>query len=96
MKRRHPLYGYRWEQARKAFLARHPLCADHQRLGHVVAATVVDHIKPHRGDPVLFWDQTNWQPLCTPCHNIHKQSLEKGGRPRGCDADGTPLDPDAI
>lgn len=32
-------------------------------------ATVVDHIKPHRGDKALFWDEHNWQPLCKKCHD---------------------------
>jgi 5-methylcytosine-specific restriction protein A len=34
-----------------------------------VPATVVDHIVPHRGDPVLFWDEANWQGLCKLCHD---------------------------
>ena len=33
-------------------------------------ATVVDHIKPHRGDQKLFWDRSNWQPLCEHHHNV--------------------------
>ncbi|WP_323784771.1 HNH endonuclease signature motif containing protein [Thalassovita sp.] len=41
------------------------------------SATVVDHIKAHRGDERLFWDRTNWQPLCAPCHNRHKQRQER-------------------
>ena len=32
---------------------------------------VIDHIIPHRGDPILFWDRSNWQPLCKDCHD-HK------------------------
>lgn len=32
-------------------------------------ATVVDHIKPHRGDKILFWDESNWQALCKQCHD---------------------------
>lgn len=41
---------------------------------------VVDHIKRHHGDPVRFWDQSNWQPLCPDHHDIVKQSEEKSGR----------------
>ena len=33
-----------------------------------MAASVVDHIRPHRGDMVLFWDQTNHQSQCESCH----------------------------
>ena len=32
--------------------------------GIVAAASVVDHVVPHKDDPVLFWDEANWQPLC--------------------------------
>ena len=37
--------------------------------------TVVDHIVPHRGDQQLFWNQSNWQALCKPCHD-HKTMTE--------------------
>ncbi len=62
-------YDARWRRARKAFLERHPLCAECQREGKLTPATVVDHIVPHRGDQRLFWDKTNWQPLCKDCHD---------------------------
>ncbi|MEO4040348.1 HNH endonuclease signature motif containing protein [Hoeflea sp. CAU 1731] len=39
-------------------------------------AKVVDHIIPHKGDRKLFWDRSNWQPLCTPCHSSKKQRQE--------------------
>jgi 5-methylcytosine-specific restriction protein A len=32
-------------------------------------ATIIDHIIPHRGDKRLFWDRTNWQPICQACHD---------------------------
>jgi 5-methylcytosine-specific restriction protein A len=87
------LYGYKWQQAREGYLRKHPLCAECERRGLVVAATVVDHIIPHRGDMVLFWDTNNWQSLCKTCHDSHKQRLEKTGKVAGCDATGLPLDP---
>ena len=62
-------YNSRWQKARARFLHAHPLCATCQKQGRLVKATVVDHIKPHRGDPVLFWDEANWQPLCKACHD---------------------------
>jgi len=49
-----------------------------QARGLVVVATIVDHIKPHRGDMVMFWDSSNWQPLCKPCHD-RKTAREDGG-----------------
>jgi 5-methylcytosine-specific restriction protein A len=62
-------YGARWRRARLAFLARHPLCATCQAEGRLVPATDVDHVVPHRGDQRLFWDESNWQGLCKPCHD---------------------------
>lgn len=64
-------YDHRWRKARLEFLLMHPICA---MCGQ--PATVVDHIKPHRGDDRLFWDRTNWQALCRTCHNRHKQREE--------------------
>lgn len=71
-------YGSRWRKARAAYLARHPLCAQCARKGRIAAASVVDHIVPHKGDQALFWDVANWQPLCKPCHDA-KTAREDGG-----------------
>ena len=38
-----------------------------QAQGRFTAEAVVDHIIPHRGDPHLMWDESNWQALCKPC-----------------------------
>ena len=62
-------YGSRWQKASRAFLREHPLCAECLKRGRYTQATVVDHIVPHRGDSKLFWDSSNWQPLCKPCHD---------------------------
>ena len=62
-------YDSRWQKARARYLKAHPLCVLCARQNRYVKATVVDHIKPHRGDPVLFWDESNWQSLCKPCHD---------------------------
>jgi 5-methylcytosine-specific restriction enzyme A len=36
--------------------------------GRITAATQTDHVQPHRGDQVLFWDVVNnWQSLCATC-----------------------------
>ena len=86
-------YGYKWQQAREGFLKRHPLCVMCKRRGLVVGATVVDHITPHKGDMVLFWDSSNWQALCKLCHDAHKARQERGGTLPGCDVDGIPVDP---
>ncbi len=66
-------YTAEWEKARKLFLDTHPACI---RCG--APATTVDHRIPHRGDHYLFWERSNWQPLCTRCHSKHKQREEHG------------------
>ena len=62
-------YEARWRKARTAFLQRNPLCNECMKRGKITPATVVDHIIPHRGDRKLFWDESNWQPLCKCCHD---------------------------
>ena len=64
-------YNYRWQQERKAYLIRNPLCENCLNKHDVIrAATEVDHIIPHKGDMKLFWDAANnWQSLCRSCHS---------------------------
>ena len=71
-------YGYKWRMVSQAFLDAHPLCAECERRGLIRPATCVDHIKPHKGDKKLFWDRSNWQPLCQSCHS-EKTAREDGG-----------------
>ena len=68
-------YNRRWQKVSKQYLTIHPLCENCLKNGKYTKATVVDHIKPHRGDPELFWDPKNWQALCKPCHD-HKTGTE--------------------
>lgn len=75
-------YTVRWQKARGEYLSRHPLCVICMRGGQVTPATVVDHIVPHKGDDDRFWDVTNWQALCKPCHD-YKTAVEDGGFGRG-------------
>ncbi|WP_083509382.1 HNH endonuclease signature motif containing protein [Hyphomicrobium sulfonivorans] len=84
------LYGSRWQRERLRYLAKHPLCVRCQDRGRLVPATVVDHVRPHRGDLQLFWSPTNRQALCKACHDGWKQSLEKA--PDACRIDGYPKD----
>lgn len=72
------LYGRRWRKARALFLSKHPLCLHCQAEGRVTAACEVDHIRPHRGDERLFWDESNWQGLCKPHHSA-KTARSDGG-----------------
>lgn len=87
-------YNTRWEKARRTYLAAHPLCVMCQGQGRVSAATVVDHIIPHRGDQTLFWDsEKNWQALCKKHHDGEKQSEERLGYSLNVGQDGWPIDP---
>lgn len=75
-------YDGRWKKAREGFLRKHPLCCYCERKGVVEAATVVDHIIPHMGDKAIFWDSSNWQPLCKMCHDSTKAREERMDRSR--------------
>jgi 5-methylcytosine-specific restriction protein A len=74
-------YTKRWQRRAASFKDRYPLCGQRpygQRPvmsqcfeeGRITAAYAVDHVVPHRQDPVLFWDEErNWQSLCAACHS---------------------------
>lgn len=82
----------RWRKARRLHLNEHPLCAMCERQGRETAASVVDHIKEHKGDDELFWDRTNWQSLCHHCHSRLKQIQERRGYSSAADVEGQPMD----
>jgi 5-methylcytosine-specific restriction endonuclease McrA len=69
-------YDSRWQRERVLFLQVNSRC---KRCGE--AATVVDHIIPHRGNRTRFWDRNNWQALCAHCHNSAKQARERRAQP---------------
>lgn len=72
---RHPKWGLRARVLlRDLFTCQWPGCG---RLERDTAQLVADHIRPHRGDPKLFWAETNLQTLCKPCHDSLKQREEK-------------------
>ena len=59
----------RWRVMRVAQLTKDPWCAGCLEVSEYVLATDVDHVKPHSGDPVLFFDEFNLQSLCKPHHS---------------------------
>jgi len=79
-----------WRTMREHQLQAAPLCAYCLSLGYVTAATVADHVRPHRGNLALFYDAGNLQSLCKPCHDSVKAREESSGRAIGCDASGLP------
>lgn len=63
-------YGAKWQAARAAYLAKHPLCVQCEKEGKVKLATDLDHKIPHRGNMALFWDfENNVQGLCASHHS---------------------------
>ena len=69
-------YGARWDKASAGFKRSHPLCLGCEAIGRVEATTITDHVIPHRGDMVKFWDSSRWQPSCDWHHSVVKQKLE--------------------
>ncbi len=82
----------RWTRLRQRVLDADPLCRYCLEAEIVEEAKVVDHIRPHKGDPELFWDQDNLQPLCEACHNGRKQREDLGQKVVTFGADGWPID----
>jgi 5-methylcytosine-specific restriction protein A len=82
-----------WLVARAAQLAKQPLCERCLQRKRIVAATVVNHRKPHKGDWALFIDPANHESSCKPCHDGEIQQEERTGYVAGCDEHGRPLDP---
>lgn len=72
------LYGRRWNAYTKSFLAMNPLCRYCTANQRDEPASVVDHITPHKGDAVLFWDPDNHQPLCKRCHDRKTATVDGG------------------
>jgi 5-methylcytosine-specific restriction protein A len=60
--------------------------------GLIEAATVADHIQPHKNNTELFWNG-QLQSLCKRHQDSVKQRFEKTGRrTNACDINGKPLD----
>lgn len=57
------------ERLRPDQLVREPFCRECAKRGWRTRATVADHIRPHRGDWMLFTDTSNLQSLCKHHHD---------------------------
>ena len=64
------------DRLRPAQLLREPFCRECAAAGRRTRATVVDHVKPHRGDWALFTDEANLQSLCK-YHHDRKTAMEQ-------------------
>lgn len=65
----------RWRAKAADQLRREPLCRMCQREQITRAASICDHVTPHRGDERLFWEGET-QSLCKPHHDRDKQRVE--------------------
>jgi len=65
----HVWYGsLRWRLLRATVLREQPFCRSCRAAGRQVLTAEIDHITKHDGDPRLFWERSNLQGLCKPCH----------------------------
>lgn len=75
-------YDAKWDRERAAYLTFHSTCLH----CHMRPATIVHHIIAHRGDRSLFWNRSNWMPVCQPCHDgpiqRRERARERARRPR--------------
>jgi 5-methylcytosine-specific restriction protein A len=64
-------YDARWQRFRKWYLSQpeNMFCRSCLQEGRYTRASVIDHIKPFRGDEELKYDLSNLQPLCKACHD---------------------------
>lgn len=70
----------RWRQLRLRVFERDLFTCQWPGCGRVTgepSQLVCDHVRPHRGDEALFWDEGNLQTLCKPCHDSAKQREER-------------------
>ena len=69
----HMYWTNAWRTSRLAFLKTNPECT-----GCGGPANVVDHVIPVR-QGAEFFDVSNWQSLCTPCHASKSGREAHGG-----------------
>lgn len=70
-------YDGAWDRASVAYRVKHPICEACAAAGITAATQVVDHVVPHKGDRLIFWDRKRWQPACRWHHDVVKQILER-------------------
>src|SRR5262245_63613747 len=65
------MYGRKWKEFRRVYLACNPLCRDCQAAGIVAAATEPHHLKKVKDFPELQYDYDNLVPLWKRHHSEH-------------------------
>lgn len=69
-------YDAVWQRFRGWFMARHPLCADCEEAGLIVAMEEVHHIRKVKDFPELRLVESNCRGLCKTCHSIRTRRGE--------------------
>lgn len=82
----------RWRQLRADQLRAEPFCRMCRHQGRRMIATVCDHVEPHKGNEVKFWNGP-FQSLCKSHHDATKQAEEHRGFSTATGLDGWPIDP---
>jgi 5-methylcytosine-specific restriction protein A len=67
----------RWRMLRIHWLKCNPICVMCNKIGRITPATIVDHVRPHKGSIDMFYDVSNLQSLCKQCHDS-KTAREDG------------------
>ena len=70
-------YDKSWSKYRFRFLHHNPLC---YCCGE--KAAVIDHIRAHKGNQELFWNQHNYMPLCKRCHDTITGKFDRHNPPK--------------
>jgi 5-methylcytosine-specific restriction endonuclease McrA len=70
-------YSSKWDSASIGFLKKNKTCKACELAGVLQRAQVTDHVVPHKGDMVVFWDRSQWQAVCRWHHDVVKQVLER-------------------
>ena len=68
-----------------------PLCVMCEADGRITLAQICDHIRPHKGNEVLFYAGP-FQSLCKLHHDSTKQRMENKPIEIGGDLNGNPID----
>jgi 5-methylcytosine-specific restriction enzyme A len=70
----------RWAKLRLFVFKRDLFTCQEQTCGKIEAKTsllVAHHKRPHRGNPLLFWDTENLTTVCKDCHDGPIQARER-------------------
>lgn len=89
---RHWYWTARWRRRSRDQLTAHPLCNRCSTDHRPVAATVANHVIPHKGNEALFWEG-ELESVCAPCHDGAIRSEEARGHRIGVTIEGRPKDP---